>query len=362
MRVIAGEAKGRRLRSVRGLATRPTSDKVKGAIFNILESRFSLVGVRVLDLYAGSGGLGIEALSRGAQHATFVEASEAAVATIRENLRRCGFSDRARVLRGTVQRVLPRLVGERAEFDLVLADPPYESEELERLLSFVGAHQLVRAGGWLVAELPVNHPLAAAYGTLRLLHTWRYGKTAVALFQNSTMTHESTTSHSLLKAVYAGSFDPITNGHIDLIRRAIEVFDQVIVAVAGTTSDAKKGGALFTAEERVDMIREALRDAGERVRVDSFAGLLVDYCDQVGARVIIRGLRAVSDFEYEFQMAMMNRHLRPHIHTVFLPTSEAHSYTSSRLVKEVAALGGDISGQVPENVRRRLLEKLARSR
>ena len=144
------------------------------------------------------------------------------------------------------------------------------------------------------------------------------------------------------RAVYAGSFDPITNGHLDIIQRAIKVFDHVIVAVANTTSDPKKDNSMFTAAERVEMIRETLGDTGGRASADSFTGLLVDYCESVGATVSIRGLRAVSDFEYEFQMAMMNRHLKPHIETFFLATGQAHSYTSSRLVKEVASLGGDI--------------------
>jgi pantetheine-phosphate adenylyltransferase len=163
-------------------------------------------------------------------------------------------------------------------------------------------------------------------------------------------------------AVYAGSFDPVTNGHVDIVRRTLAAFDKVIVAVAMRTSDPNKDqGGLFTPAERVELIREALKDAGERVTADSFTGLLVDYCEAVGARAIVRGLRAVSDFEYEFQMAMMNRHLKPHIETFFLATGQAHSYTSSRLVKEVASLGGDIRGLVPDVVHRQLLRKFGRS-
>ena len=114
-------------------------------------------------------------------------------------------------------------------------------------------------------------------------------------------------------AMYPGTFDPITNGHLDVIRRAVNVFDHVIVAVANTTSDPKKDNSMFSAAERVEMIRETLSDLGGRASADSFTGLLVDYCESVGACVSIRGLRAVSDFEYEFQMAMMNRHLKPRI-------------------------------------------------
>ncbi len=158
-------------------------------------------------------------------------------------------------------------------------------------------------------------------------------------------------------AVYAGSFDPITNGHVDIVHRSMQVFDQVIVAVA---FNQNKDSALFTPAERVDMIATVFRSHGERVRADSFSGLLVDYARAVGAKVIIRGLRAVADFEYEFQMTMMNRHLDSEIETIFMMAGEAHFYTSSRLVKEVVSLGGDVEGLVPEAVLQRLLTKVGR--
>jgi pantetheine-phosphate adenylyltransferase len=159
------------------------------------------------------------------------------------------------------------------------------------------------------------------------------------------------------KAVYAGSFDPITNGHLDIVRRSLCSFDQIIIAVA---YNAEKQTSLFTVEERVEMIRESLDDAERRgVVVDSFAGLLVEYCDRMGACAVIRGLRAVSDFEYEFQMAMMNRHLNKRVETFFMTASEIYLYTASRLVKEVASLGGDVSSLVPPVVDRHLREKFA---
>lgn len=155
-------------------------------------------------------------------------------------------------------------------------------------------------------------------------------------------------------AVYPGSFDPITNGHVDIVCRSLQVFDRVVIAIA---HDADKGAALFSPAERVAMIDEVFR--GEpRVRVESFNGLLVNYVMKVGARVIIRGLRAVADFEYEFQMTMMNRHLEPNIETIFMMTSETHFYTSSRLVREVASLGGRVDGLVPDPVVRKLAERL----
>ena len=158
------------------------------------------------------------------------------------------------------------------------------------------------------------------------------------------------------KAVYAGSFDPITNGHIDIVRRSLCSFDEIIVAVA---YNAAKDNALFTVDERVEMIREAVADISGRVVVDSFEGLLVDYCDRRGASTIIRGLRAVTDFEYEFQMAMMNRHLNPRVETLFMTASEAYLYTASRLVKEVSRLGGDVGSLIPAAVEARLEKKFA---
>ena len=157
-----------------------------------------------------------------------------------------------------------------------------------------------------------------------------------------------------VRAIYPGSFDPLTNGHLDLIERSLRLFDELVVAVV--TNPAKKG--LFTDGERVEMIREATRHLRE-IEIVVFDGLLVDLTARVGARAIIRGLRAVSDFEYEFQMALMNRRLEGDVETVFMMPSEAYSYVSSRLVKEVARLGGDVTGLVPPEVVRRLSARYA---
>jgi pantetheine-phosphate adenylyltransferase len=155
-------------------------------------------------------------------------------------------------------------------------------------------------------------------------------------------------------AIYPGSFDPITNGHVDLVKRTLGVFDRVIVAIA---RNPDKDDSLFTLDERLEMIRDVFRGLGSRVKAESFDGLLVKYAKKSGAKVIIRGLRAVSDFEYEFQMAMMNRELAPGLETLFMMTGQAHFYISSRLVKEVVSLGGDISGHVPRIVQKKLKEK-----
>jgi pantetheine-phosphate adenylyltransferase len=153
-------------------------------------------------------------------------------------------------------------------------------------------------------------------------------------------------------AVYPGSFDPITNGHLDLIQRGLKVFDGIIVAVA--TNAFKQ--SLFTIEERMEMIRVSLADYPQ-VRIDTFQGLLVKYAMQQGARAMLRGLRAVTDFEYEFQLAMMNRRLEPEIETVFLMTGLRWVFLSSSILKEAAVHGGNIEGMVPEIVYRKLREK-----
>lgn len=156
--------------------------------------------------------------------------------------------------------------------------------------------------------------------------------------------------------VYAGSFDPITNGHIDLLERALKLFDNIIIAVA--ENPAKE--PLFTLEERLELIRASLTNLAEphRIKVDSFKGLLVDYVERCGAMAILRGLRAVSDFEYEFQMALMNRKLNRRPETLYLMTGARWIYISSRIIKEVVHAGGSVTGLVPEAVEKKLREKI----
>jgi pantetheine-phosphate adenylyltransferase len=154
-------------------------------------------------------------------------------------------------------------------------------------------------------------------------------------------------------ALYPGSFDPLTNGHLDILSRARRLADRVILAIL--ENDAKT--PLFSVAERIEMIREILHD-DPATRVRSFSGLLVDFARDTGATLIVRGLRAISDYEYELQMALMNRRLTPDVETVFLMANEEYSYVSSRLVKEVARLGGDVSGLVPDVVLKRLLARI----
>jgi len=157
---------------------------------------------------------------------------------------------------------------------------------------------------------------------------------------------------NLVRAIYPGSFDPLTNGHLDLIERGSKIFDELIVSILRNSEK----DPLFTLEERRQMLEEMVKRY-ENVRVEAFEGLLVDYAMQKQAKAVLRGIRAISDYEYELQMALMNRKLQPQLETVFMMPAEAYSYLSSRLVKDIFRLGGSVRGLVPELVEQRLRDK-----
>lgn len=154
-------------------------------------------------------------------------------------------------------------------------------------------------------------------------------------------------------AVYPGSFDPITNGHLNIIERATNIFDKIIVGVANNP----KKSTLFSAQERIDMIKEVTKNL-EKVKIQSFSGLLIDFMKSNNASIIIRGMRAISDFEHESQLALMNKRLAPEIETIFMVTCSKYSYLDSSIVKEIASLNGCINQLVPEIVEKKLREKL----
>jgi pantetheine-phosphate adenylyltransferase len=159
-----------------------------------------------------------------------------------------------------------------------------------------------------------------------------------------------------VRAIYPGSFDPTTNGHLDVIARAARIFDHLVVAVLNNSEKS----ALFSVPERVEMLTEAIQHI-ENVSVATFNGLMVDFARQQRAQAVVRGIRAISDYEYEFQMALMNRRLAPELETVFMMPAEKYSYVSSRLIKEVFRLGGSIDGLVPPNILERLRERAKRN-
>ncbi len=159
------------------------------------------------------------------------------------------------------------------------------------------------------------------------------------------------------RVIYPGTFDPVTNGHLDIIERASRLFDEVIVAILINPGK----NPMFTLDERIAILNEVLNSRFPQVRVDTFDGLLVDYAARHQAHAVVRGIRAISDYEYELQMALMNRRLNPSVETVFMMSHEDYSYVSSRLIKEVFILGGSIDGLVPELVIERMRAKLGRS-
>lgn len=345
---ITGGSLARRLIDVPPAAdakqVRPTSDKVREALMSSLSSLVSFEGVHVLDLYAGSGALGLEALSRGAARATFVERDRKTAQVIEKNIASLGVADRARVVVDDAARFL----GHAADgaFGLVLADPPYATALEARLLADLV--RVVAADGLVVLERDKRSDNASP-PHCSVLRDRLYGDTRVIVYQRPQTSQRSPMATA---AIYPGSFDPLTNGHVDIIQRGLKRFDKVVVAIANNVNKSP----LFTIEERIAQAKTVLGDV-KGAEVDTFDGLIVDYAKKKGVGVLLRGLRAVSDFEYEFQLASMNRKLNPDVDTMFMMTSEDSFYLSSRLVREVASFGGNVEGMVPDHVLAQLKAK-----
>ncbi len=333
MRVVAGVAGGRRLQAPPGRRVRPTTDRVREALFSSLESLSALQGAAVADLFAGTGALGIEALSRGAASATFVDADATAVRTIKANLAATG-------LRGTVVQgdVLRFVEDGGVTFDVAFVDPPYAFTAWPELLDRLPATLVALESG---SELD----LGPRWETLR---SRRYGGTVVTLARRAASREGGKIVGT---ALIPGSFDPVTYGHLDIIERAAALFDEVVVAAVGNPAKAP----VFTLEERQSMLADVTAGL-PNLRIESFDGLLVDFAVARGVRTIVKGLRAVSDFDYELQMAQMNYRLAG-VETLFMPTTPEHSFLSSSLVREVASFGGEVSSMVPPAVAKRLEER-----
>lgn len=184
MRITGGDARGRRLRAPRSSKVRPTADKVRGAIFNLLTARFGIEERRILDLFAGSGSLGLDALSRGARSVTFIDECREACRTVQENLERSGFRDRAEIRRMSLPRGIRRLAGRVEPFDGILLDPPYRRGLAHAALAEVGSGKLLTVGGWVIVEHAREDELGDRYGTLRRCDSRRYGSTVVSVYEN----------------------------------------------------------------------------------------------------------------------------------------------------------------------------------
>ena len=342
MRVIAGSARSIPLKSVKGDKTRPTTDRIKETLFNILNPY--LYDAYVLDLFTGAGGLGIEALSRGAKKAVFVDKSKEAVKIIKENLSKTHFSDDADIYTGDVLDMCATMNIEKP-FDVIIMDPPYGKGYWKNVLSLLSKTRLVDEHTLVVVEEDLSDDVEEGniYGGFELnrIKNYRHNR---HLFFNL--------SKYMKIGLYAGSFDPPTLGHLDVIKRASSFIDHLIVGVFNNSEKTP----LFTTDERVNMLEDILKDY-KNVEVATFSGLLVDFARERDVHILVRGLRAVTDFEYEIAMAQTNRVMEPSVDTVFLTTSLEYSYLSSSIVKEIAKNGGGLDEFVPQQIIQRIYDK-----
>lgn len=337
MRIIAGSARGVRLAEVPS-GVRPTADRVRESVFNSLGQFFD--GGEALDLYAGTGALGIEALSRGCERAVFVERDRHAISTIRENLRRAGFEDRAEVVRGEATALLESRAHDvyNQRFRLIFADPPYRiaPDELEGVFGSLGL-ALAPGGRAILESGAASDVMQLGDAEIQKGASRRYGDTVVTVFERA--------DSKMTIAVCPGSFDPITVGHLDVIQRASRVFDHLVVAVG---SNRGKNPRLDT-HARAALIERVTGDL-PNVSVQVMEGMLVEFARAQGARVIVKGLRAVSDFDSEFEQAQLNHTLDREVETMFIMSSAEHSFLSSSAIREIAAYGGDVEKFVPETI------------
>lgn len=340
MRVITGTAKGRRLETLEGEDVRPTTERIKEAVFSIIQ--FEIMGHTFLDLFAGSGQMGIEAISRGASSAYFVDASKKSLDVVRKNVSAVKFDKEAKLFAMDYRSFLSM---NSTEFDIAFLDPPYKKGILQDALPIVAEN--MRETGIIIAENPLDEQISANYGDFVLDREYRYGKIKISTFRHKDFFVMKKT------VICPGSFDPVTLGHIDIIKRAANMFDKVIV---GVFTNEKKTPS-FSAEERIQFLKESTAGI-ENVEIVSYSGLLAQYCKERKVDAIVKGLRAVSDFEYEFQQALTNKRLNPQLETIFLTAESESMYLSSSMVRTVASLGGDISNFVPEMIHDRIVERL----
>jgi pantetheine-phosphate adenylyltransferase len=323
-------------------------DRVREAVFSSIGP--AVQGARALDLFAGTGAFGLEALSRGAESVVFVDQDRKVADALTRAVQTLAVQDRVTIWTCTAAQAVKRLAAVGKQFDLMFLDPPYEGNQISRMLSDRVLLDLLTPAGLLIVEHNVRAADFNVPADLGMKFERRYGGTCVKMFYKEKVSGEQSvktmgTRMSERIAVYPGTFDPFHNGHLEIVRRALRIFDKVIIAL-GLNPDKK---TLFSVEERLDMIRNSI-DGDPRIEWDYFDGLLVRYADRKGATAIIRGLRAVSDFEYEFQLALMNRKLNRNVETFFLMTAARYLYVSSRIIKATVCAGGSPDGLVPDYV------------
>jgi len=377
MRIIAGLFKGFSLASLPGQHTRPTTDRVREAwassITSLRDEGF--IDARVLDAFAGSGALGIEAFSRGAASVVFIDNEHRAVQVIRENLASLGLAGDPRIKLLQADSLSPNLPGRIANagpFDLVILDPPYalSRERVDAVLSTLIKAKLLADGCIVSYErraergkidfASISEQPKYWLAGFKMVSCKHYGSTVVEYHRfagDAAPSDKKRGEMSSTCALVPGTYDPVTLGHINVIKRAARIFDRVVVSVAASPNKGGRG-PLFSLEERVAFIRDAIADQ-PNVDVKPFEGLLVDFAREEGALVIVKGLRAVTDFDSEFQQASINHELSPDLDSLFIMANPEHMFLSSSMVKEIASHGGKISDWVTEAVRVALEEKFA---
>lgn len=344
MRIIAGTARSLPLKTIEGLETRPTTDKIKETLFNMLQN--DVPGCYFLDLFAGSGQIGLEAISRGALYAVFIENNRKAAKCIEDNIAFTKFTKESRLLTTDVISGISSLEG-KYTFDIIFMDPPYRQGLEEDVLRFLSKSSVLKPDTMIIVEASLDTDFSYLDELGFSVIKFKKYKTNMHVFiqQKRGITN-------MKKAIYPGSFDPLTFGHMDIINRASRIVDELVVGVLNNSAK----NSLFSLEERVSMIEEMTKDI-PNVTVASFDGLLVEFMNKIDATIIVRGLRAVTDFEYELQIAQANHVQDSNIETIFLTSDLSYSYLSSTIVKEFASYGGDISNFVPERFIERIYKK-----
>lgn len=326
MRVIAGKYKGRKLNSPINNDVRPTTDKVKEAIYNILQGEVE--DSYVLDMFAGSGGLGIEAISRGAKKVFFCENNSKALDLLVSNLAFCEKGS-YEIFKGDYSDCLRLLASRGIKLDIILCDPPYIKKLGSEALSRVQKHDLLADGGKIVVERKSSDE-SIEDDYFAKISQRRYGETTLEIFSK------------VRKIAVTGTFDPFTKGHKDLIINALNDFDQVHVVVL----DNPEKKVEYSLSDRLKMIELSIAEYGDRVVIDYFDGLAVDYCNKNGIKYILRGIRDDRDFVYEREMAKYNLE-KGGVETIFM---NALSQISSTKVREKVKQSVSVEDMVEENI------------
>lgn len=330
------------------------------SVFSVLHD-FS--DAQVLDAFAGSGALGIEALSRGAKRCVFCERDAAVMRILRSNIESLSLDSHRYHVRKMDTLTQAALLKDES-FDLVFLDPPYHTDPvviqklLEELASFacLRQHAIISYEHAKAVDDRVDEALIGQQWQVRNIK--HFGDISIHIVEylqkevDTQSIEQEKEWHIMRRALTPGTFDPITAGHLDVITRASQFVDELIVGVAASP----KKGPLFSLEDRVALAKEATSHL-PNVRVEPFDNLLVNFVKELEATIIIKGLRAITDFEYEFQMTALNYQLDQEIETIFIMSPPQYMYLSSSIVREIASLHGDVDGFVPDCVKSALLRK-----